>query len=133
MRETEGPAHHDCSVFISGLSGEWQEVAQDFRNKNALAWLLQPAKSLGAEYRLISKAEIMADDARIAKQYPGHSNAAPPGSIDYIALSAIGFNAARTKALAYVRTRTGTGVTLLIRSNSSWVRGSKAPTCGGVA
>jgi hypothetical protein len=70
MRETEGPAHHDCSVFISGLSGEWQEVAQDFRNKNARAWLLQPAKSLGAEYRLVSKAEIMADDARIAKQYP---------------------------------------------------------------
>jgi hypothetical protein len=89
---------------------------------------------MGIEYSLISKAEILADDARIAKQYPGrHSNAPPPGSIDYIAVSAVGFNAARTKALVYVRMRTSDGAGLWMRSGDSWVRDPKAPGCVGVA
>jgi hypothetical protein len=131
MRETEGPSH-SCSDFIDRLSGEWREVAKDIREKNARTWLLQPGV-LRFEYRLISKAEILADDARLAKQYPGHSNAPPPGSIQYVAVSAVGFNATRTKALVYVHTRVHGGVLRLIRSGNSWVRDPQGSTCAWIA
>src|SRR5687768_17394299 len=119
-RETEGWPPQNCSGFISGLSGEWREVAQDFRDKNARTWLLKSG-GLGFEHRLISKAEILADDARVAKEYGGRPPQPAPGSIQYVAVSAVGFNATRTKALVYVRRRDGDGVLQLIRSGDKWV------------
>jgi hypothetical protein len=135
MRETEWTAN-SCSALLSELSGEWREVAQDFRDRNARTWLLQPGASLGFDYRLISRAEIEVDDARLAKEYPFRSNAPRPGSIKYIAVSAVGFNAARTKALVYVRNRTTSfsdGLMPLILSGGSWVRDPNGRSCAGVA
>jgi hypothetical protein len=135
MRETEWTASR-CSALVSELSGEWREVAQDFRDRNARTWLLQPGASLGFAYRLISRPEIEADDARLAKEYPFRSNAPRPGSIKYIAVSAVGFNAARTKALVYVRERTAhvsDGLSPWILSGGSWVRDPNGQSCAGVA
>lgn len=127
MQETEGPTH-SCSDFVNQLSGEWREVAKDFREKNARTWLLQPGV-LRFEHRLISKAEILADDARLAKQYPERSNGPRPGSIEYVAVSAVGFNAARTKALVHIHTRMQGGILRLIRNGNSWVRDPQGSTC----
>jgi hypothetical protein len=131
MRETEGPSH-SCSGFIDQLSGEWREVAKDFRDKNARTWLLQPGV-LAFEYRLISKAEILADDARLAKQYADRPPGSAPGSIQYVGVSAVGFNATRTKALVYVHTRMRGGVLRLIRSGNSWVHDPQGSTCEWIA
>ena len=131
MRETEGPSH-SCSDFIDQLSGEWREVANDFRQKNARTWLLQPGV-LPFAYRLLSKAEILADDARLAKQHPDRSNAPRPGSIEYVAVSAIGFNAARTKALLYAHTRTSGGTLRLVRSGDRWIRDPSGSACSWVS
>jgi hypothetical protein len=130
MRETEGPSPtYGCSSrVISELSGEWQKVARDFRDKNARTWLLQPGV-LGFEYRLMSKAEISADDARLAKQYAGRPPMPIPGSIPYVAVSAVGFNATRTKALVYVRRRNGDGLLQLIRIGNRWVRDPNGHKC----
>lgn len=130
MRETEGPTH-SCANFIDSLSGEWREIAKDFRDKNARTWLLQPGV-FAFEHRLVSKAEILADDARLAKQYPDRSNAPRPGSIEYVSVSAVGFNPARTKALVYVHTRMHGGVLRLVRNGNSWVRDPQGSTCAWV-
>src|SRR4051812_39947536 len=87
MRETEGPQYRACSDFISSLSGEWRQVAQDFRDKNSRTWLLQPGV-LGFEYRLVSNAEILADNARVTKLYGGRPPQLAPERIQYVALSA---------------------------------------------
>jgi hypothetical protein len=138
MRETEWSewAATRCSAFLSGMSGEWREVAQDFRERNARTWLLQPGAALGFEYRLISNAEISVDDARLEEIYPFVSNAPRPGSIQYRAVSAVGFNTARTKALVYVRERTSSfsdAVVQFIRSGSNWVRDPSGRIYSGVA
>jgi hypothetical protein len=132
MQETEGPQYRACSDFISGLSGEWRQVAQDFRDKNSRTWLLQPGAQ-GFEYRLISKAEIVADNARMSKQYGGRPPQLAPERIQYVALSAVGFNATRTKALVHVERRGGFNLLQLIRSGNRWVRDPKVKgECGGI-
>jgi len=83
---------------------------------------------------VIPHAEILADDARIAAKDPRRSNAPRPGSIKYIALSAVGFNAARTKALVYVRFRTShfsDGLLMKELKDGKWVTGPRG--CAGAA
>src|SRR4051812_30379736 len=127
MRETEGPSDA-CSDFTGQLSGEWREVGKDFREKNARTWLLQPGV-FAFEYRLVSKAQILADDARLAKQYPVASNGPRRGSIEYVSVSAVGFNAARTKALVYVHTRMQGSFLRLIRSGGRGVCDPQGSIC----
>ena len=132
QRETEGPTK--CSEFLAGMAGEWVEVASNFRRENIRVRLLQAGFPMGVEYRLVPRAEILADDARLAAKYPGTSNAPRPGSLQYIAVSAVGFNAARTKALVYVRSRMSNfsdAVVMKELKEGKWVTG--ASSCGGVA
>jgi hypothetical protein len=64
---------------------------------------LRPVLPLG-DYRLIPLAEIKADDARLEQEYPGGWQRRP-GSMEFAAVSAVGFNTAKTKALVYIRLR----------------------------
>jgi len=95
-----------CSESLARMSGEWAEAADNFRRENSRVRLLQTGVPMPFEYRLVNRADIWADDARLAAKDPRQRNAPRPGSIKYIAVSAVGFNAARTKALVYVRFRT---------------------------
>lgn len=107
-----------CTRFISGMSGEWQEVARDFTQKNARAWLL-PAR-LPFKYSFMRQAEIEAHDAPLRKKYRGYNGI--PGAIKYTALSAVGFNAAKTKALVYVRLHDDEDLFTLELQNGKWVK-----------
>ena len=130
--ETEWPTR--CSEFLAGMSGEWAEVASNFQRENSRVRLLQAGGPTGIEYRLVPREEILADDARLAAKDPRRSNAPRPGSIKYIAVSAVGFNAARTKALVYVRFRTShfsDAVLMKELKEGKWVTGPQS--CGGVA
>lgn len=130
--ETEAP--RTCGQLLDKMSGEWAEVANDFRRQNSRVRLLQAGLPLGVEYRVMPSATILADDARLAAKDPRRSNAPRPGSIKYIALSAVGFNAARTKALVYVRFRTAHFSDALLMKElkaGQWVDGPQA--CGGIA
>lgn len=130
--ETEAPT--SCAAFLDGMSGEWAEVANNFRRENSRARPLRTGLPVGVTYRLVSRTEILADDARLAAQDPAMRNAPRPGSIRYIALSAVGFNAARTKALVYVRFRTlhfSDAVLMKELKDGKWVTGPRS--CGGVA
>jgi hypothetical protein len=79
--------------------------------------------------------EILGDDARLAAEQPAHTNSLRPGAIEYGAFSAVGFNAAKTKALVYVRNRTAqglfNGMGMWELKAGRWISGSRS--CGGVA
>jgi hypothetical protein len=131
--ETERPTA--CSEFLADMTGEWAEVAASFQRENGRVRLLQPGVLMGVEYRLVARAEILADDARLAAAKPGLSNSVTAGAIEYVALSAVGFNAAKTKALIYVRDRTAGGLSygigMMELKEGRWIAGSRS--CGGVA
>jgi hypothetical protein len=130
--ETEAP--RTCTDLLARMTGEWSEVADNFRRENARVRVLRAGLPLGVEYRVIPRADILADDARIAAKDPRRTNAPRPRSIEYIALSAVGFNAARTKALVYARYRTKHfSDALLMRElkEGKWVAGPMG--CSGVA
>ena len=116
----------DAICEIGGLPDlEWNAAKDDLREQNAQPRLLQPLLSLGAPYRFISRSQIEADDARLALKYPGILQERPE-SIQFVAVSAVGFNSARTKAIVYVRGRRSGSVHFLERQNGRWVR----PTIG---
>lgn len=130
--ETEAPT--SCDAFLAGMSGEWVEVASNFRRENARARRLRPGLPLGVKYQLMSRKEILAHDARLAAKHPVSGNAPRPGSIRYIAFSAVGFNAARTKALVYARFRTlhySHEFRMKELKEGKWVDGPRG--CGGQA
>ena len=135
QRETERPpTWSSCTAFLAQMTGEWAEVAASFQRENSRVRLLQPG-ALG-EYKLVSRAEILADDARLAKEKPrSTTNSLRPGAIEYIAFSAVGFNAAKTKALVYMRNRTARGLFdgmgMWELKEGRWISGSR--WCGGVA
>jgi hypothetical protein len=135
QRETERPPTSSvaCTAFLAAMTSEWAEVAASFQRENSRVRLLQPG-ALG-EYKLLSRAEILADDARLAQENPGLTNSLRPGAIQYIAISAVGFNAAKTKALVYARNRTARGLSdgigMWELKEGRWVIGSRS--CGGIA
>lgn len=126
--QTWPPSGGYCVPFVSKLPGDWQEAAHDFSQKNGHRWLLQPR--LPFTYRFISRAEIEADDARLRTKYPGGRNRLPE-AIEYRALSAVGFNAAKTKAIVYTRARGSDGVSAFEWKYGRCVRWPES--CGGVA
>lgn len=109
-----------CSPFPRAPDPEWDAVAKDLKQQNSRPRLLMPVLPIAIPYRLIPRAEIEADDARLAIKYPGIWQRRP-GSMEYAAVSVVGFNAAKTKAMVYVRLRlSGTVYSMELREGN-WV------------
>ena len=109
----------------------WDGVQKDFDRQNTNVWTLRPVLPLG-DYRLIPRAEIEADDARLEQEYPGIWQRRP-GSMEFAAVSAVGFNAAKTKALVYIRLRGSGQIHLMERRDGSWVAFKGGQRCGWIA
>ena len=116
------------SCRVSRLPEEWEGVQEDFDRQNTNAWTLRPVLPLG-DYRLIPRAEIRADDARLEQEYPGIWQRRP-GSMEFAAVSAVGFNAAKTKALVYIRLRSSGQIYLMERREGRWVASRGGIRCG---
>src|SRR5687768_221352 len=98
QRETEDvQAMTQCRSFTPSSDPDWVAVQQNFLQENARRKVLPLALPMDAPYRLISLAEIQEIDARLALKYPGIYNERPE-SPPYAAVSAVGFNADKTKA-----------------------------------
>ena len=112
-----------CGDFVSRFTGEWADAAADFQRQNAAPRTLQPALVVNAQYRVVPQVEIEADDARVAA---GRSGASRQVSMEYWAVSAIGFNRDRTKAILHSRRRTfggvSGGVSRWERKNGRWAQ-----------
>jgi hypothetical protein len=124
VKETETEA---CRV---SLPEGWEGVQEDFDRQNKNVWALRPVLPLG-DYRLIHRAEIKADDARLEQEYPGIWQRRP-GSIEFAAVSAVGFNAAKTKALVYIRLRGSGQIHLMEKRDGEWVASREGRRCGWV-
>ena len=117
---------------IPPLPKGWDGVRKDFDRKNATSRMLRAILPTGAVYRLVPKAEIEADDARLKREYPGVWQRRP-GSLDFVAFSAVGFNADKTKALVYVKTRSSFQMELMERRGDKWEASKEGVRCGGIA
>ena len=109
----------------------WDGVQEDFDRHNKNVWTLWPILPLG-DYRLTPQTEIQADDARLEQEYPGIWQRRP-GSLEFAAVSAVGFNAAKTKALVYIRLRSSGQISLMERRDGVWVGSKEGVRCGWIA
>ena len=129
QRETERP-HYSCKD-PQAPNAEWQSVVDSYHEQNRRVQLLHPLLRPDASHRLISRAEIEADDARLAVKYPGGYQRRPE-SMEYTAVSAVGFNRDRTKAVLYVRLRSSGRIHFMEKRDGNWVH-VEIPSCGWIA
>lgn len=129
QQETE--FERDCGDR-SVAEPQWAAVYKNFEQENAVVRVLRPVLRLDIPYRLVRRAEILADDARLALKYPGRWQRRPE-SLEYAAVSAVGFNEGRTKAMVYVRLRSsGTTYAMELREGR-WVHAVGPAACGWIA
>ena len=122
-----------CNASVLPDDPDWGLAVRDFREQNARPrLLLEPMLSITVPHRLIARSEIEADDARVALKYPGMWQRRPE-SMEFVAISAVGFNAAKTRAIVYVRTRDFGSVKFLERQEGKWVRSLSRFGCGWAA
>jgi len=83
----------------------WRSVIEHFRMENAATRVLRPSP-MNVSYELAerSKLERVMSEARVWK---GAFEAAYPGAQGYLALSAIGFNEQKTRAIVYLEHHCG--------------------------
>ena len=82
-------------------TGEWAEVERDFQQQNTVQRLLQHALPSSFQYSFIRRSEIEADNA-LRQRQDSKSLLSGPGPIRFVAVSSVGFNRDRTKAMASV-------------------------------
>lgn len=115
-RETEAMRPRGC--LPQGWDDkEWQPVLDDYDRQNAATHLVQPLMNLPVPYRMITQAELRADDEN--KDLEKCTDHWPP-YIDYFAVSAVGFNADHTKAYVYVRSRSRELYFFLAKTDGAW-------------
>ena len=119
QRETETAV--PCGLSGPSSDPDWAAVEKSFGQENSRPKLLQPILKIPGSYRLIPKSEIEADDARLALKYPGLYNRRPE-SREYAAVSAVGFNPDKTKAMVLVQVRGKGAVRTLERRKNGWVQ-----------
>lgn len=99
----------------------WAEVAKNFVEVNSHGpRRLETMLPLGSLYYFISRHEIEADDAVLSLIYPGGWQRLPE-SIEYAAVSLVGFNESKTKAVVFDRTRSTEGFDDVALVNGQWV------------
>ena len=133
QRETEdAQAMTQCRSFTPSPDPDWIAVQKDFWQENARRKVLPVALPFNEPYRLITLAEIEEIDARLSLKYPGVYNERPD-SPPYAAVSAVGFNPEKTKAMVYVRLRDRGEVKALELRDGQWVTAPKSSGCVWIA
>jgi hypothetical protein len=128
QQETEPAA--ECELRTTHWDDEWKAIERAYRQANTGVRLLQPLLSTAIPYRLIAKGEIVADDARLARKYPGLWQRRPE-SMEFAAVSAVGFNKAKTKALVSFRLRDRGDLRRVELQGGVWV--AVGDGCGWIA
>jgi hypothetical protein len=121
QRETGTPKPL-CSNSNGPPDAEWAAVEKRFKAENSrVRLLLKDMLRIDIPYRLVGRAEIAADDARLHRKYPGQWQRLPESrEIAYV--SSVGFNASKTRAMVYVGLRNEGGVYWLERREGKWVK-----------
>ena len=120
QRETVTPLI--CVSTSAPPDAEWDGAKKNYVATTRVQ-LLPRTLRLGVPHRFVAQATIAAEDARLRRQYPGYN--VLPG-VPYVAVSGIGFNPARTRAIVYVRRRGGGDVHYMEKQDGRWVRASRS-------
>ena len=104
QQETEG-LKDTCFSSIRTAGAEWGAIAIVYQQENARVRVLERLLPVDTPYRLVPHAEILADDKRL----------------EYAAVSAVGFNAAKTKALVSVSFRNSGFIQFMEIREGKWV------------
>ena len=115
-QETEGTPR--CQPSRPVPEG-WYAVEADFKRQNARVWKVEAILPMTVRYFIVPRADIDADDARLALRYPGRWQERP-GSVPFAAVSAVGFNPEKTRAMVYVRLRSSGGLFLMDYRDGRW-------------
>ncbi len=129
QRETENV--RGCKGQPVAPNSDWQSAVENFHEQNTRVYALEPLLPTDTPYRLIPRAEIEADDARLALKYPGIWQRRPE-SLEYAAVSAVGFNSDKSKAVLYVRLRGRGDIFFMEKRDGQWSR-APVPACGWIA
>jgi hypothetical protein len=121
-----------CSASTLSPDPNWIAVQKNFLQENARRKLLPQALPFNEPYRLIALSEIEETDARLALKYPGVYNERPE-SPPYAAVSAVGFNSDKTKAMVYVRLRDRGMLQGLELRDGQWMTAPKSSGCVWIA
>ena len=108
-----------CLSQMANVGAEWGAVAVVFRQENARVRMLEWLLPIDIPYRLVRRADILADNARLALMYPGTRQRRR--EMKYAAVSAVGFNAAKTKAIVYVRVPDRGDIVFMELREGKWV------------
>jgi len=127
QRETEGIRAITTCLFGDD---DWSGVEANFKRANETTRLLQARLPLASPYRLIAHADIATDDKRLALKYPGIWQRRPE-SMEFAAVSSVGFDETKTRALVYVRLRSEGKLYALELSDGHWVRAKRVKGCSG--
>lgn len=120
QRETVTPL--TCGSTSAPFDAEWDAAKKNYA-ANTRVQLLPRTLRLGVPHRFVAESTIAAEDARLRRKYPGSN--VPPGP-PYTAVSAVGFNSARTRAIVYARRRGGGDVHYMEKHDGRWVRASRS-------
>jgi len=119
LLQQETDTYMECSSRSPDREIGWAAVERSYNAENGRARLLRPMLPVNIPYRLIPRAEIAADDARLALKYPGQWQRRPE-SMEYAGVSAVGFDASKTKAIVYVHLRSEGGVYWIEKRLGKW-------------
>src|SRR5215204_1100068 len=121
-----------CLASVSTADAEWYMALTTFKSENARAKVIDRMLPIQRPYALISQAQILADDTRLERKYPGMWQRRPE-SLEYVAVSAVGFNTAKTKAILYVRLRSSGELLSMELREGKWVISTDRGGCGWTA
>jgi hypothetical protein len=119
LLQQETDSSMECSSGSQIREIGWEAVENSFKAENTRVRLLRRMLPVDIPYRLIPRAEIAVDDARLILKYPGTWQRRPE-SIEYAAVSVVGFDATKTKAIVYVHLRSEGGVYWIEKRLGKW-------------
>jgi hypothetical protein len=112
QRETEAfsPDMDKCASIFKSVDAGWLPVADNFKTENAKVRFVLPGRPLGRDYGTLPKSQLEGDL-----------------SASYVQVSAVGFNASKTRAMVIMAHRcpsgrcNGGGLYFLEKAGGSWV------------
>ena len=125
---------YQCRGNLKMPDADWQSAWDNYASENSRSRRLLYMFPTLTSYLLISTAEVQAEAARLTALYPGlwqHRQ----GQTDYAAVSAVGFDRTKTRAVLYLSVGNSGDVALVEKRDGHWsaARVPGAVTCGWIA
>ena len=133
QRETEDVTRLQglCGPDVPSPEPEWVALRKQFLQVNARRKALPTALPISQPYRLVTFAEIEQHDAPIKLKYENYTEHAE--AHQHVVVSAVAFNADKTKAIVYAALRDQGRLWGFERHDGEWAVGMRTSVCTWIA